>query len=416
MVPAYMEKAGLLEPLAQLGFDIVGFGCTTCIGNSGPLPESVQNAVRSADLLVAAVLSGNRNFEGRIHQDVKANYLASPPLVVAYALAGNMNKDLTREPLGIGNDGKPVFLQDIWPNQQEISDCIARNISAHLYREKYSDVFAGSEQWQALPVPEDEVYSWPESTYVKQPSYFEGMTMAVEPPHVIVNARCLVKVGDSITTDHISPAGAIKRNSPAGEYLMACGVEPNDFNSYGSRRGNHEVMVRGTFANVRLRNRLAPGTEGGFTTYFPTAEQTSIYDAAMRYAADKVPLIVLAGHEYGTGSSRDWAAKGTNLLGIKAVIAQSFERIHRSNLVGFGVLPLQFMPGESAETLGLRGDEFFTIEAVQGEPQELKVVARPAEGAPKEFMVEVRIDTAVEWQYYRHGGILHYVLRQLAAA
>jgi aconitate hydratase len=414
VVPAYMEKAGLLDPLAQLGFDIVGFGCTTCIGNSGPLPEPVQNAVRSADLLVAAVLSGNRNFEGRIHQDVKANYLASPPLVVAYALAGNMNKDLTREPLGTDRDGKPVFLRDIWPSQQEISDCIARNISAQLYREKYSDVFAGSEQWRALPVPEDEVYSWPESTYVKQPSYFTGMTMAVEPPHAIVNARCLVKVGDSITTDHISPAGSIKKNSPAGEYLMACGVEPKDFNSYGSRRGNHEVMVRGTFANVRLRNRLAPGTEGGYTTYFPTAEQTSIYDAAMRYAADKVPLIVLAGHEYGTGSSRDWAAKGTNLLGIKAVIAQSFERIHRSNLVGFGVLPLQFMPGDSAESLELEGDEFFTIEAVQGEPRELKVTATSATGTQKSFAVQVRIDTAVEWQYYRHGGILHYVLRQLA--
>ena len=414
VVPAYMEKAGLLEPLAQLGFDIVGFGCTTCIGNSGPLPEPVQNAVRSADLLVAAVLSGNRNFEGRIHQDVKANYLASPPLVVAYALAGNMNIDLTREPLGTGSDDNPVFLSDIWPSQQEISDSIARNISAQLYREKYSDVFAGSNQWRALPVPEDEVYSWPESTYVKQPSYFEGMTMAVEPPHAIVNARCLVKVGDSITTDHISPAGSIKKNSPAGEYLMACGVEPKDFNSYGSRRGNHEVMVRGTFANVRLRNQLAPGTEGGYTTYFPTAEQTSIFDAAMRYAADKVPLIVLAGHEYGTGSSRDWAAKGTNLLGIKAVIAQSFERIHRSNLVGFGVLPLQFIPGESAETLGLNGDEFFSIEAVKGEPRELKVTATSTTGEKKEFTAQVRIDTAVEWEYYRHGGILHYVLRQLA--
>mgnify|MGYP001207965657 CR=1 FL=1 len=414
VVPAYMEKAGLLEPLRQLGFDIVGFGCTTCIGNSGPLPEDVQKAIFDNDLLVAAVLSGNRNFEGRIHQDVKANYLASPPLVVAYALAGNMNIDLTKEPLGTGSDGKPVFLKDIWPSQQEISDYIARNISAQLYREKYSDVFAGSAQWQSLPVPEDEVYSWPESTYVKQPTYFAGMTMEVSPPQPIVNARCLVKVGDSITTDHISPAGSIKKNSPAGEYLMAHGVGPKDFNSYGSRRGNHEVMVRGTFANVRLRNQLAPGTEGGYTTYLPTNEQTSIYDAAMRYAENKVPLIILAGHEYGTGSSRDWAAKGTNLLGVKAVIAQSFERIHRSNLVGFGVLPLQFIPGESADVLGLKGDEFFTIEAVKGEPRELQVTATSSTGEKKEFTVQVRIDTAVEWEYYRHGGILHYVLRQLA--
>lgn len=414
VVPAYMEKAGLLEPLSKLGFDIVGFGCTTCIGNSGPLPDAVQQAIYDNDLLVAAVLSGNRNFEGRIHQDVKANYLASPPLVVAYALAGNMNIDLTKEPLGTGQDGKPVYLKEIWPSQQEISNCIARNISAQLYREKYADVFAGSEQWRSLPVPEDEVYSWPESTYVKKPPYFDGMTMEVSPPPPIINARCLVKVGDSITTDHISPAGSIKKKSPAGEYLISHGVEPADFNSYGSRRGNHEVMVRGTFANVRLRNQLAPGTEGGYTTYLPTNEQTSIYDAAMRYAADKVPLIILAGLEYGTGSSRDWAAKGTNLLGVKAVIAQSFERIHRSNLVGFGVLPLQFLPGESADSLGLKGDEFFSIGAIEGTPKELTVTAMSSDGATKEFTVQVRIDTAVEWEYYRHGGILHYVLRQLA--
>lgn len=414
VVPAYMEKAGLLEPLSKLGFDIVGFGCTTCIGNSGPLPDAVQQAIYDNDLLVAAVLSGNRNFEGRIHQDVKANYLASPPLVVAYALAGNMNIDLTKEPLGTGQDGKPVYLKEIWPSQQAISDCIALNISAALYREKYADVFAGSEQWRSLPVPEDEVYSWPESTYVKKPPYFEGMTMEVSPPPPIINARCLVKVGDSITTDHISPAGSIKKKSPAGEYLISHGVEPADFNSYGSRRGNHEVMVRGTFANVRLRNQLAPGTEGGYTTYLPTNEQTSIYDAAMRYAADKVPLIILAGLEYGTGSSRDWAAKGTNLLGVKAVIAQSFERIHRSNLVGFGVLPLQFLPGESADSLGLKGDEFFSIGAIEGTPKELTVTAMSSDGATKEFTVQVRIDTAVEWEYYRHGGILHYVLRQLA--
>lgn len=414
VVPAYMENAGLLEPLAKLGFDIVGFGCTTCIGNSGPLPEPVQNAVRAADLLVAAVLSGNRNFEGRIHQEVKANYLASPPLVVAYALAGSMRKDLTRDPLGTDSEGKPVFLRDIWPDQQEISDCIAQNISAQLYREKYADVFSGSDEWRALPVPEDEVYSWPESTYVKQPPYFEGMTMEVTPPPAIVDARCLVKVGDSITTDHISPAGSIRRASPAGEYLMACGVEPKDFNSYGSRRGNHEVMMRGTFANVRLRNQLAPGTEGGYTTHFPSGEQMSIFDAAMRYVEDKVPLVVLAGHEYGSGSSRDWAAKGANLLGIKAVIARSFERIHRSNLVGFGILPLQFAPGETPDTLGLEGDEYFTIEEMKGEPEELKVTATSPAGVEKTFTVQVRIDTAVEWEYFRHGGILHYVLRQLA--
>jgi aconitate hydratase len=414
VVPAYLAKAGLLEPLANLGFDIVGFGCTTCIGNSGPLPDPVQEGVRSGDLLVAAVLSGNRNFEGRIHQDVKANYLASPPLVVAYALAGNMNIDLSREPLGQGRNGQSVYLRDIWPSQQAISDVIASSVSASLFRAQYADVFAGSPQWRNLPVPEDQVYSWPESTYIKHPPYFAGITPTPAPPAAITNARCLVKVGDSITTDHISPAGAIKRNSPAGEYLIAQGVQPADFNSYGSRRGNHEVMVRGTFANVRLRNQMAPGTEGGFTTYLPTGEPMSIYDAAMRYAADRVPLIVLAGREYGTGSSRDWAAKGTYLLGIKAVIAESFERIHRSNLVGFGVLPLQFLPGENADSLGLKGDEFFAFEAVQGEPKKLQVTATSNTGQKKAFAVQVRIDTAVEWEYYRHGGILHYVLRQLA--
>jgi aconitate hydratase len=415
VVPAYLDKAGLLEPLARLGFDIVGFGCTTCIGNSGPLPEPVQEAVRTADLLVAAVLSGNRNFEGRIHQDVKANYLASPPLVVAYALAGNMNLDLSREPLGRDDGGQPVFMRDIWPSQKAISDTIASALSASLFREKYADVFAGSTIWRNLSVPEDKVYSWPESTYIKHPPYFTNMTREVVPPPAINNARCLVKVGDSITTDHISPAGSIKRNSPAGEYLVAQGAEPKDFNSYGSRRGNHEVMVRGTFANVRLRNQLAPGTEGGYTTFLPTGEQMSIYDAAMRYATQDVPLIVLAGLEYGTGSSRDWAAKGTNLLGIKAVIAESFERIHRSNLVGFGVLPLEFLPGENAGSLALTGAEVFSIEPVQGQPKELLVTATQVGGSALSFPVRVRIDTAVEWEYYRHGGILHYVLRQLAA-
>jgi len=415
VVPAYLAKAGLLEPLAGLGFDIVGFGCTTCIGNSGPLLEPVQEAVRSADLLVAAVLSGNRNFEGRIHQDVKANYLASPPLVVAYALAGNMNLDLSREPLGHDSHGQPVFLRDIWPDPKAISDTIASAISASLFREKYADVFAGSDIWRSLPVPEDQVYPWPESTYIKHPPYFTDMTREVVPPSPINNARCLVKVGDSITTDHISPAGSIKLNSPAGQYLITQGVEPKDFNSYGSRRGNHEVMVRGTFANVRLHNQLAPGTEGGVTTYMPTGEQMSIYDAALRYAADRVPLIILAGHEYGTGSSRDWAAKGTNLLGVKAVIAESFERIHRSNLVGFGVLPLEFLPGENPNSLGLTGGEVFSIEPVQGQPRKLLVTATRINGSALPFQVRVRIDTAVEWEYYRHGGILHYVLRQLAS-
>ncbi|WP_049722979.1 aconitate hydratase AcnA [Gilvimarinus polysaccharolyticus] len=414
VVPAYMENAGLLQPLADLGFDIVGFGCTTCIGNSGPLPAPVQNAVRAGDLLVAGVLSGNRNFEGRIHQDVPANYLASPPLVVAYALAGNMNVDLLKEPLGQSKDGKPVYLKDIWPSPQEIADTITSAMTEGLYRDKYSDVFTGTQAWQQLPVPEDEIYSWPDSTYVKKPPYFAGMTMALTEPAHISGARCLVKVGDSITTDHISPAGAIKPDSPAGEYLTAHGIKPTDFNSYGSRRGNHEVMVRGTFANVRLKNQLAPGTEGGWTTYLPNGEQMSIYDASQKYQAEDTPLIVLTGKEYGTGSSRDWAAKGTNLLGIKAVIAESFERIHRSNLVGFGVLPLQYKAGDTAATLDLDGSEVFDIEPIKGEPKTLKVTATKGDDK-KSFEVEVRIDTAVEWDYYRHGGILHYVLRQLAA-
>ncbi|MCP8900995.1 aconitate hydratase AcnA [Gilvimarinus xylanilyticus] len=413
VVPAYMKNAGLLEPLAELGFDIVGFGCTTCIGNSGPLPPPVQNAVRAGDLLVAGVLSGNRNFEGRIHQDVRANYLASPPLVVAYALAGNMNVDLLNDPVGESKDGKPVYLKDIWPSPKEVADTIASAMTEGIYADKYADVFKGTEAWQQLPVPEDEIYSWPESTYVKKPPYFDGMTMELPESKPITDARCLVKVGDSITTDHISPAGAIKPDSPAGQYLREKGVEPEDFNSYGSRRGNDDVMVRGTFANVRLKNQMAPGTEGGWTTYLPTDEQMSIYEASQKYQADNVPLIVLAGKEYGTGSSRDWAAKGTNLLGIKAVIAQSFERIHRSNLVGFGVLPLQFKDGESVESLGLDGSETFDFDAIEGEPKTLGVTARK-DGKDISFEVRVRIDTAVEWDYYRHGGILHYVLRQLA--
>ena len=419
VVPAYLQDAGLLEPLQAMGFSIVGFGCTTCIGNSGPLPTPIQDAVRAGDLTVSSVLSGNRNFEGRIHQDVRTNYLASPPLVVAYALAGSMTIDLTREPLGEDTNGKPVYLADIWPSRQEISDLVTKTISSKMYRDKYADVFAGTDAWRALPVPEDKIYSWPESSYVRKPPYFDGMSMALPDIKAVVDARCLVKVGDSITTDHISPAGAIKPDSPAGQYLQELGIEPHDFNSYGSRRGNHEVMVRGTFANVRLRNQLAPGTEGSWTTHYSSdgkasGEQMTIYAAAMRYQRDKVPLVVLAGEEYGTGSSRDWAAKGTNLLGVRVVIAESYERIHRSNLVGFGVLPLQYKPGDTAESLGLTGEETFSFEPIEGEPEAIKVTVRKNDGTESLFDARVRIDTAVEWDYYRHGGILHYVLRSLA--
>ena len=414
VVPAYLKNAGVLDDLESLGFNIVGFGCTTCIGNSGPLHPSIQNAVRAGGLKVASVLSGNRNFEGRIHQDVPTNYLASPPLVVAYALAGSMCIDLTNDPLGEDKNGKPVYLKDIWPSQKAIADHVTKALSSGLYQDKYKDVFSGTDAWRKLPVPEDEIYSWPDSTYVKKPPYFDGMTMETRDPDPVEKARCLVKVGDSITTDHISPAGAIKPDSPAGQYLQEQGVDPKDFNSYGSRRGNHEVMLRGTFANVRLRNQLAPGTEGGWTTHFPSDKETSIFDAAMQYRDEGVPLVVLAGKEYGTGSSRDWAAKGTNLLGVKAVVAESFERIHRSNLVGFGVLPLQFREGDSAESLGLTGRETFDIEPVKGEPETLSITATGDDGASTRFDVQVRIDTAVEWEYFRHGGILHYVLRELA--
>ena len=414
VVPAYLEKAGLLEDLDALGFSLVGFGCTTCIGNSGPLPEAVSEGIREGDLCVAGVLSGNRNFEGRIHPDVRANYLASPPLVVAYALAGSMAVDLYREPLGTDSDGNAVYLKDLWPSQREVAELIGGSVSAQMYRERYADVFEGNEMWRALDVPEGELYDWRPSTYVKHPPYFEGMTKEPEPLQDIRGARCLVYVGDSITTDHISPAGAIHPDSPAGQYLQAQGVAPSEFNSYGSRRGNHEVMMRGTFANVRLRNKMAPGTEGGWTTYVPGGEQMTIFDAAMRYQQEETPLVVLAGKEYGTGSSRDWAAKGTKLLGVKAVIAESYERIHRSNLVGFGVLPLQFAAGESAASLGLSGDEAFDITGVTAEPETVQVTARRPDGSEVAFEARVRIDTPEEWAYYRHGGILHYVLRELA--
>ncbi|HEY7773259.1 MAG TPA: aconitate hydratase AcnA [Marinagarivorans sp.] len=415
VVPAYLQKANLLDDLAALGFDVVGFGCTTCIGNSGPLPEAISDAINGGDLTVCSVLSGNRNFEGRIHSDVKANFLASPPLVVAYALAGTMDIDLTKEPVGADQDGLPVYLKDIWPSQQEIADLLTSTISASLYQQYYSDVFKGTEAWRSLPTPEGETYQWPASTYVRKPPYFAGMRLQPEPPKAIEGARCLVRLGDSITTDHISPAGAISPKSPAGQYLLEEGVQLQDFNSLGSRRGNHDVMVRGTFANPRLRNQLAPGSEGSMTLYFPTGETTSIYDAAMRYQADATPLIVLAGKEYGTGSSRDWAAKGVQLLGVKAVIAQSYERIHRSNLVGFGVLPLEFKSGDDATSLGLRGDETFSVSSLENQPTSVTVTARKADGDVVVFDTLVRIQTPKEWDYYRNGGILHYVLRGMAA-
>jgi aconitate hydratase len=415
VVPAYLAEAGVLGDLEALGFNVVGFGCTTCIGNSGPLPEAIGKAIREGDLVVSSVLSGNRNFEGRIHADIQTNYLASPPLVVAYALAGSMARDLVNEPLGQDHDGNDVYLRDIWPTQQEIAELIGSNISRAMYQEKYANVFQGTESWQQLPAPEGEIYEWPDSTYVRNPPYFEGMGLEPREVETITGARCLVKVGDSITTDHISPAGSIKPDSPAGKYLQSLGVLPADFNSYGSRRGNHEVMMRGTFANVRLKNQLAPGTEGSWTTHFPSGERMSVYDAAMRYREENVPLVVLSGKEYGTGSSRDWAAKGTRLLGVSAVIAESYERIHRSNLVGFGVLPLQYQDGDSADSLGLTGEEVFEIGSVDNEPSTVKVTARRDDGSSVEFEARVRIDTPTEWEYYRNGGILHYVLRELAS-
>jgi aconitate hydratase len=420
VVMDYLQRAGLVEPLEQLGFYLVGYGCTTCIGNSGPLLAGVTEAVHTNDLSVVSVLSGNRNFEGRIHPDVRMNYLASPPLVVAYALAGTMDIDLTTEPLGQDADGKPVFLSDLWPNVTDVSETIRGSLTSEMFRTRYGAVFDGDEYWQQVPVAAGETFSWlDDSTYVKNPPYFDGMTMDPVPVTDIEGARALAMVGDSVTTDHISPAGSIGPDTPAGRYLTEHGVPRSDFNSYGARRGNHEVMMRGTFANVRLRNRLAPGTEGGFTRHFPDGAETSIYEAAMQYADEGTPLVVLAGLEYGTGSSRDWAAKGTALLGVRAVIAQSYERIHRSNLIGMGVLPLQFYKGDSAESLGLQGTEQFSIAGVtvlnDGElPKELTVVATTDEGSTTEFRAVVRIDTPMEAEYYRHGGILPYVLRQLA--
>jgi aconitate hydratase len=420
VVMDYLSRANLVEPLEQLGFFLVGYGCTTCIGNSGPLLAGVSDLVHTDDLSVVSVLSGNRNFEGRIHPDVRMNYLASPPLVVAYALAGTMDIDLTTDPLGHDTDGQPVFLADIWPDLSDVSDVIRESLTSEMFRTRYGAVFEGDEYWQQVPVVEGETFAWQDdSTYIKNPPYFDGMTMTPVPVTDIVGARALAMVGDSVTTDHISPAGSIGLDTPAGRYLTEHGVPHGDFNSYGARRGNHEVMMRGTFANVRLRNRLAPGTEGGFTVHLPDGKETSIYDAAMEYAAEGTPLVVLAGLEYGTGSSRDWAAKGTALLGVRAVIAQSYERIHRSNLIGMGVIPLQFYKGDSAESVGLTGHESFSIAGIEvlndGElPKELTVVATADNGSVTEFRAIVRIDTPMEAEYYRHGGILPYVLRQLA--
>jgi aconitate hydratase len=416
VVTDYLQRAGLLEELASIGFDLVGYGCTTCIGNSGPLKPEIAAAVKSGDLIGCAVLSGNRNFDGRVHPQVKMNFLASPPLVVAYALAGTLDLDLNTEALGVGTAGQELYLRDIWPEPKEVSECVLRNIDSEMFRRSYSSVFTGDERWQSIKVPTGKVYAWdPASTYVKNPPYFDGMGMQPAPIAAIRGARVLALLGDSVTTDHISPAGNIARTSPAALYLLEQGVQVVDFNQYGARRGNHEVMMRGTFANIRLRNLLLPGTEGGITQYLPTGEQLSIYDAAMRYKADRTLLIILAGKEYGTGSSRDWAAKGTMLLGVRAVIAESFERIHRSNLIGMGVLPLQFAAGQSARSLGLTGHESYEITGFDDERAHVAtVVATPAEGAALRFEVRVRIDTPKEREYFRHGGILQYVLRQLA--
>jgi aconitate hydratase len=416
VVTAYLDKAGLTPHLRALGFHTVGYGCTTCIGNSGPLPPAVSEAIRAGDLVACSVLSGNRNFEGRVHAEVKMNFLASPPLVVAYAIAGTLDIDLTRDPLGRDAQGRDVFLRDIWPTSVEIQQAIAATIDSGMFAGSYANVFAGDARWAGIQVTPASQYAWDDSsTYVKNPPYFVDLPRSPAPIRPITGARVLAVLGDSITTDHISPAGSIKKDSPAGRYLIAHGVEPADFNSYGSRRGNHEVMMRGTFANIRLRNQLAPGTEGGWTRHLPSGEQMSIYDAAMRYQEEGVPLVILAGKEYGTGSSRDWAAKGTFLLGVRAVIAESFERIHRSNLVGMGVLPLTYADGQTAATLGLTGTEVFRIEGLAPGVREVTVVADAGDGRTLRFPCTVRVDTPKEWEYYQHGGILQYVLRQLAA-
>ena len=420
VVEEYLTAAGLLPYLEQLRFHIVGYGCATCIGNSGPLPEPVAQAIQEGDLVAASVLSGNRNFEGRINPFTRANYLASPPLVVAYALAGTVNIDLLRQPLGLDADGRPVFLKDIWPSQNEIQAVTSRHVTARAFKQRYKDVQGGNEAWNQVKCVETDLYAWKKkSTYIQEPPFFLGMDRQAPGIRPLTGARVLVRVGDSVTTDHISPAGAIASDSPAGRYLQSLGVAVKDFNSYGSRRGNDRVMTRGTFANIRLRNQLAPGTEGSWTVHQPSGDKLSIYDAAIRYQEEGVPLLVLAGKEYGTGSSRDWAAKGTALLGVRAVLAESYERIHRSNLAGMGVLPLQFLDGQSAASLGLRGDEVFDLPDVDAQlqpRQELRVQARRPDGGFTDFMVLCRLDTPVEVDYYRHGGILPAVIRKLLTA
>ncbi|MDE3205769.1 MAG: aconitate hydratase AcnA, partial [Acidobacteriota bacterium] len=420
VVMDYYEKAGLVPYLDQLGFALVGYGCTTCIGNSGPLLPEISDGIARGDLAAVSVLSGNRNFEGRIGPDVRMNYLASPPLVVAYALAGSMKVDLVGEPLGTGSDGQPVYLRDIWPSPAEVAEVTGASITSEMFAGSYGSVYEGDSRWQQLEVPTGDSYEWdPTSTYVRKPPYFDGMGMTPAPLADVRGARVLAKLGDSVTTDHISPAGNIRKDGPAGRWLLDGGVDPADFNQYGSRRGNHEVMIRGTFANIRLRNQLVPGTEGGVTRYLPDGEQMAIYDASQRYQAAGVPLLILAGKEYGSGSSRDWAAKGTALLGVRAVLAESFERIHRSNLVGMGILPLQFADGETAESLGLTGEEVYDITGLEGLevgqplPHTLEVTARREGGETVTFAAVLRIDTPKEAEYYRHGGILLYVLRQL---
>jgi aconitate hydratase len=421
VVMDYLERAGLIEPLEKLGFWLVGFGCTTCIGNSGPLLPGLSETVQAGDLSVVSVLSGNRNFEGRIHPDVRMNYLASPPLVVAYALAGTMDIDLTTDPVGTDQEGRPVMLADLWPSSHEVADAIRSSLSSDEFKSRYASVFDGDEHWRSIEVSGGETFAWDDrSTYVLQPPYFEGMTLEPAPIEDVEGGRVLVLLGDSVTTDHISPAGSIRPASPAGEYLTGHGVDRQDFNSYGARRGNHEVMIRGTFANVRLRNQLVPGVEGGVTVHLPDGEQATIFDAAQRYRSEGVPLLVIAGKEYGSGSSRDWAAKGTTLLGVRVVLAESYERIHRSNLIGMGVLPLQFLPGESAASHHLTGRETYTVRGLRAlgapgatVPSELEVTAEGDEGTTT-VRARVRLDTPMEVEYYRHGGILPYVLRQLA--
>ncbi|HEV2108380.1 MAG TPA: aconitate hydratase AcnA, partial [Thermomicrobiales bacterium] len=417
VVTRYLEKADLLPYLEALGFHVVGYGCTTCIGNSGPLPEPVAEAVDANQLVVAAVLSGNRNFEGRIHSQVRASFLASPPLVVAYAIAGSVDIDLNNDPLGHDPNGKAVYLKDLWPSQEDVNQAIRESLDPNMFREEYETVFEGDEHWQGLPIPEGNLYAWDEdSTYIQDPPFFQDLSPEPSPLTDIMGARVLALLGDSVTTDHISPAGSIARTSPAGTYLMEHGVKPHEFNSYGSRRGNHEVMVRGTFANIRLRNQLTPGKEGNHTLHLPSGDETTIYDAAMRYMAEGTPLLIIAGKEYGAGSSRDWAAKGTLLLGVRAVITESYERIHRSNLVGMGVLPLQFLPGENAESLGLTGRETFDMSGIAGgltPRSRVQIQAKGEDGASQEFEAIVRIDSPVEVRYYQHGGILPTVLRRL---